>query len=642
MISEKLIRKLLLILGIMFAAFFTKAQILKSIIYDFDGLSIGETDLPEGDYQSNDLSYKVAENPLGNNDMLGDRVLQLNLDYNTGSGTFGRGIFRFIEFDVNKDAFNFYFYNPSSNISDALLDIIITEDDNQNNSYSYADDDAWKKSLSIPAGAGWQLISIPLKDFTDSNPGGNGLFDAAFTDAKGMLLTVEFIFHKNTTGSSVFYLDMICFTDGALPTGTTIFDLPPLSASGKCPLGAFEQKAKDQEYLTPGEIEGLFPAFPQKKLRYVNFFLQFAMDGSTTAKELPGDGIKKLLENGYTPIITWEALYEGYSRLDPVQPRLSNIINGDFNSYIDAFADKIKSYNGNVIIRFLHEFDGDWYPWSTIYNGKDPVNYITAFRKVEDRFKSRGVNNVKWMWCINADYAPYESYNWSVKAYPGDNYIDIVALDIYNNHYPESLPWWMSFRYKTTESYYYLTKYFPQKPLMICEVGCRERESFENQSSQSKKEWIEQMDKELQSNFSKIKGLVFFSANHLGDWRINSSAEALSSVTENIWKDDYYFEDGQISIPENSESEQTWKIFPNPTSGLFIIILNLQTSAEQKIKMKIMNALGQEIYTSESIAKDKHSKITIELDGTIPTGIYSLQMIIGEKEENSKLLLLKK
>ncbi len=331
-----------------------QGQKLKSIIYDFDGLDIGQTDLPEGDYKINDLTYKVAANPLGKSDILGDRVLELDLNWNVGNGngTFGRGISRFIEFDPSTDVFNFYFYNPLSNNGDATLEVSIAEDDDQNNSYSIDSDDVWKKNISISRNPGWQLISIPLDSFTDSNPGGNGIFDAAFTQAKGMLLMVEFRFIKNNPieSSATFFLDMICFTDGVMPIGPSILDIPRPALTTKCPLGAFEEKTPGNQFLIPSDVEGLFPSLP-KKIKYVNWFLQFAMDGSTTPNVFPGNEVKTLLLNGYKPIITWEPLYEGYLRLDSVQPRLKNIINGEFDSYIDAFADTLKLYDDTVITR---------------------------------------------------------------------------------------------------------------------------------------------------------------------------------------------------------------------------------------------------------------------------------------------------
>jgi hypothetical protein len=539
-------------------SFSSYGQILKSIVYDFDGFDIGQTNLPEGDYKINDLTYSIAENPLSANDMLGDRVLQLNLDWKNNYGAFGKSISRYIEFDPATDKFNFYFYNPLSNNQEATFDIVIADDDNNNNTYEYASDDTWKKSLVIPGSSGWQLISVPLSDFNDSNTGGNGIFDIALTENKGMLLTVEFRFTKKNPliSNAIFYLDMINFSEGNLPTGSTIFDLPSKSFTDYCLLGAYQNYPRRSEYLIPSQVERLFPSVPKKKLQYVHFYIDFAIDGTTVAKEFPGDEVQTLLSNGYTPIISWEPMFKNYDPLDYRQPHLSNIINGDYDSYIDQFADKIKTFSDTIIIRFMHEFNGNWYSWSLTENNHDPDLYIAAFRKVVDRFRARGATNVKWMWCINFDYYPYQPYNWIVPAYPGDDYVDIVASDIYNNHYPPALPWWRSFRSQATESYYYLTKYFSKKPLFIGEFGCRERFNSENNSSQSKGQWYEMMDKELQSNFHKVRALIFFNSAPDQNWFINSSPSALQSLTDNVWSDDYYFgiPNPPISIATSSPS----------------------------------------------------------------------------------------
>lgn len=623
-------RGCLLLIALIIFSLPTEGQILKSILYDFDGQDIGQTDLPDGDYKANDLSYHVAANPLGANDMLGDRVLKLDLNWSASNGTFGKGTSRFIEFDATHDVFNFYFYNPPSNGTAASIEIAIGDDDNGDNVYSINNDDLWVKDLTLSTDPGWQLIAIPLQDFTDSNSGGNGIFDIGFGN-KGMMLMVEFRFNQGTSTNATYYLDMICFTDGALPHGPSIFDLPAPIMPGKCPLGAFEQKPRGDEYLIPGEIESFFPPVPVKKIKYVNWFLDFAMDGTTLASAVPGNEVTTLLTNGYRPIITWEPLFNGYSRLDPVQPRLNNIINGDYDTYINSFADQIKSYNDTIIIRFMHEFEGDWYPWSITYNGHNPTDYITAFRKVVDMFRARGASKVKWMWCLNSDYAPYENYNWDVLAYPGDSYVDIVATDIYNNHFPVNSPWWVSFRYRTAESYYYLTKYFPQKPLMICELGCRERVSTEDLSSQTKGEWIAVMDKELQSNFSKVKGVVFFSGLQNNDWRINSSTEALDSIQNNIWDDDYYFDDNTTTTIDKISKEDSLDIFPNPSSGKLKILFG-DVEYTKDCYLEIYNMLGKKISQQQNLNE-------IDLSH-FQNGVYYIKIYYQDKKYTKKIVVL--
>ncbi|MES2284142.1 MAG: Ig-like domain-containing protein [Bacteroidota bacterium] len=513
---------------------------LKSVVYDFEGLDIGEADLPEGDYQGFDMKKNVSINPLGQSQMLGDRVLKLDINWSLGKAQFGKGISKFIELDASADYFNFYFYNPLTNDTTTKLDIVISEDDDRNNVLEDADDDKWKRSIIISRSSSWQLISLPLSSFSDNNTGGNGIFDAAFTNQAGKIFNIDFNFYKTFPGetSSITFMDMICFSEGALPTGNNILDLPSRNPSDHALLGAVYNFPD----ITPSIVEEFFPANPVKKLKYINSFIKFSENETTTANQLPGNEISEFLQRGYTPIITWEAMFSHLSRLDAAQPRLIDFMKGEFDSYIDAFGDKLKSYDDTIIIRFMHEFEGDWYPWSLVENDQDPNLYINVFRKVVDRVRARGASKVKWLWCVNGpSYSPVAAYNWIVGAYPGDAYVDIVACENFNSPVP-GIPNWRSFRAGMAEPYYYLTKYFPQKPMFICESGCRERYSSEDPSSQSKAQWIAEMDKEVQSNFHNVRALIFFGIKKAHDYRLNSTIASLNSIETNIWNDDYYFE----------------------------------------------------------------------------------------------------
>lgn len=565
---------------------------LKSVIYDFDGFSINQTDLPDGDYKNNDLIYHVAANPLTASNVLGDRVLKMDLNWQTGTGEFGKNIARFIELDISKDRLNFYLYNPLSNSGDAVIHLTITEDDNQSNLYEGNLDDRWIHIVTVPRSAGWQLVSVPLSSFTDDSQAGNGIFDAGYTGNGGMLFSVGFIFHKPlpASASDHYFMDMACFTEGILPTGASIFDLPAGSSTERCLLGAYTHRGTADSI--PADIEGLFPSQPQKKLRYINWFLEYS-DTGTTPSNFTGAEVQHLLNAGYRPVITWEMLYSQYPRLDPVQPRLDKLLTGNFDSYIDAFADKIKSYNDTVILRIFHEFEGDWYPWSLTENNQDPAMYIAAFRYVVDRFRARGATKVQWMWCVNAEPKPYRVYNWIVPAYPGDNYVDIVAVDVYN-HPDLNIPFWKSFRYTLAESYYYLTKYFPHKPFYICEVACRERYPSQDLTSQGKAEWLCEMDKELQSYFDKTRALIFFSIIKEHDWRINSSAAAQNAVGTCIWNDAYYFTN---SVHVDEESNPMFNIYPNP----FIKEISVAMEVSEVIsgyEIRIFNVTGQQVLSA--------------------------------------------
>ncbi|MDQ3047270.1 MAG: T9SS type A sorting domain-containing protein [Bacteroidota bacterium] len=600
---------------------------LKSVVYDFDGLDIGSVNLPDGDYRNNDLFYQVSATPFASSEVLGDRTLELNINWSVGNGEFGKGISRFIDLNAGSDYINFYLYNALSNGPDSLLEIVITEDDNSNNIYEIGADDKWSRTISYVRSAGWQLISIPLNSFTDSNPGGNGIFDCGYSGSGSMLFSLSFIFQRTSllTFSEQYYMDMICFSEGVLPSGASILDLPQKDPGDHCLLGALS--SNELPATTPDTINGLFT---EPNLKFVNWFMTYSKT-DTVPNQFPGTEVSALNSAGYIPIITWEMMYDSFARLDPVQPRLSEILNGSFDTYIDAFADQIKTYGDTVILRIFHEFEGNWYSWSLTENGSDPATFVSAWKYVVDRFRNRGTNNVKWMWCVNAEPKPYVDYNWIIDSYPGSAYVDIVATDIYN-HPDLGIPEWRSFRFTIAESYYYLNKYFPDKPLYICEVGCRERYPGEPIISQSKAEWVCQMSRDLKTYFNNTRALVFFSLLKEHDWRVNSSAATLNAFTSCIWEDDHFIDINTGT--ENMEQQHALFAYPNP----FLDELQLDMSTIPKSSggyiLSLYNMRGQKIHSESG----KNLPDQLKCGKQLPPGVYFVELISADQRFQTRIV----
>jgi len=74
-----------------------------------------------------------------------------------------------------------------------------------------------------------------------------------------------------------------------------------------------------------------------------------------------------------------------------------------------------------VIYRPFHEMNGNWFWW-----GRDnicPEQYVELYRLTVDRLRGNGLRNV--IFCWSPDTRLPEEY------YPGDDYVDIVGLDVY-------------------------------------------------------------------------------------------------------------------------------------------------------------------------------------------------------------------
>ena len=232
--------------------------------------------------------------------------------------------------------------------------------------------------------------------------------------------------------------------------------------------------------------------------------------------------------------ITWEP----WKFSDPKAFSLDSIIVGKHDAYIDRFANAARSFGSEIWLRYAHEFNGNWYPWSVSASGKNPAKYIAAFRHVHDRFTRAGAFNVRWVWCLNAESVPDASWNDPLRAYPGDAYVDMISMDGYNFGSTLSNSRWQSFQEIFAAPYSRLTRKFPRKPLMIGEVGCA-TVGGPTGGDADKADWIYAMDDALRKQFPRISGVVWFEAQKEADWRMASSVSSLQA-SRKVWNAPYY------------------------------------------------------------------------------------------------------
>jgi hypothetical protein len=127
-------------------------------------------------------------------------------------GGWGKAIGKNINLDSENDHLNFMIYVPVSNGHPEVLKVIFEEDDNNDGILQQDKDDNWNYIMTIPARNEWQLVSIPLKFFTDGNTGGDGLLNVT---RKGGLHNIIFAFEQTGKYDSnhCWYFDFICFTN---------------------------------------------------------------------------------------------------------------------------------------------------------------------------------------------------------------------------------------------------------------------------------------------------------------------------------------------------------------------------------------------------------------------------------------------
>lgn len=229
---------------------------------------------------------------------------------------------------------------------------------------------------------------------------------------------------------------------------------------------------------------------------------------------------------GVTPIITWEPWIAANGVNQPAY-RLSALAAGDHDAYLNSVADQLNAAgNPAIYIRFAHEMNGNWYPWSESANGNSPGQYVTAWRHVVDLFNAKGVTNVDWVW------APNISYNGSTPMsglYPGSAYVTRTGLDGFNFGSKGAPYTWVRPWDVLGSSLGALAYVAPDKNILVTETA-----STETEGANTKATWISDLVYYLNhwgdGKPQRVEGFIWFDINKETNWRIDSSAASYTAM----------------------------------------------------------------------------------------------------------------
>jgi hypothetical protein len=238
----------------------------------------------------------------------------------------------------------------------------------------------------------------------------------------------------------------------------------------------------------------------------------------------PWDPFNAVRAYGAIPFFSWGSqMIPG----TPDQPefQLADIIAGNHDNYIRAWATAAAEWGHPFFLRFDWEMNGNWFPWGEEVNENQPGEFVAAWRHVHDIFTSVGATNATWVWC------PYVNHlNLYASLYPGDAYVDWTCLDGYNWGTNPAAPYgWRTFDSLYANAYTKVTeKIAASKPMVIGEIAASEYGG-------SKAGWIEEMFETLAKRYAKIRALVWFETLSNGeDWPLESSESAEAAFATGI------------------------------------------------------------------------------------------------------------
>jgi hypothetical protein len=154
---------------------------------------------------------------------------------------------------------------------------------------------------------------------------------------------------------------------------------------------------------------------------------------------------------------------------------LEKIIAGEFDADLSAWAQAARNFASPILIEWGTEPNGDWFAWNGKWNGgaeHGPSRFVQAYRHIVDIMRGAGADNLQWVWHVNWDDQPDTKWNRFENYFPGEKYVDWMALSAYGPTTPTTRNESESFAYKINEAYPRLVKLAPGKPIIVAEFGC--------------------------------------------------------------------------------------------------------------------------------------------------------------------------
>lgn len=270
---------------------------------------------------------------------------------------------------------------------------------------------------------------------------------------------------------------------------------------------------------------------------------------------------------------------------------------------IDAIAEQLKrlqAMNIPVLWRPLHEAEGAWFWWGA--KGSDAC--VALWRLLYERLTNyHQINNLLWVWTT---YDSDESLRW----YPGDDFVDILGVDVYLNpgDYGTSSTLFDKLR----------TMFNGKKMLTMSENG-----SIPNPDKMYEYgaywlyfcTWTGNYILNNQNNSTEHLNTIF---KHE---KITTLDELPKNWLNTTWN---------AQTPTSNERSLV-EIYPNP----FYNEINLSFPSVLFLHISIFDCAGNNILTYSSVRNS--NKITISLQH-LPPGIYYLQCINNETMETHKII----
>lgn len=352
--------------------------------------------------------------------------------------------------------------------------------------------------------------------------------------------------------------------------------------------------------------------------------------------------------SGYSPNVTTGDVV---SRIMP-----GGDLNDAFKGYLDIIANygkQLEAKNVPVLFRPFHENNGSWFWWGKAFC--DENAYKNLYRYTVEYLRDvKGVHNFLYIYSPNGPFADEADY---LSRYPGDNYVDVVAFDMYHDNPTTNDNWINSF--KETISLVDGIAKKHNKLSTISETGMRVMQSLNDGLNHSglatkgnvRKDWFEEIVNAVtDSNMAYFMTWANFDSypNFFAPFMVsNSRGHEMINNFINFYNDDKaVFANGvgdYSKINVTNVQQGAYGYITSPTSGSRVLSstkitasVKNATSAD-KVNFVLKNNKGEKVMTLPAILVNGQytADITKAALDKIGATMGSIDLYIGSNFQNS-------
>jgi hypothetical protein len=243
--------------------------------------------------------------------------------------------------------------------------------------------------------------------------------------------------------------------------------------------------------------------------------------GSDSGRDFPNARAEGLAKRGVVPFVWWTPTDP--ETQDDAAFSYKRIVAGDHDTYIRRFARDAKAYGRLVLLRFAHEFNGQFFRWAVEGPiGHEVEDFKEAWRHIWRVFDQEGASNVRFVWSVvkrrcPGGCNPYREY------YPGDRFVDYLGFSSYNWGLQQGRWTGMAQTYRRVVQH---LSAISDKPMIAAETGS-------GPDGGDKAAWIAEGYREVIRDFPRIVAIVYTNVDlrNIGhpDWSLTSPNGALDA-----------------------------------------------------------------------------------------------------------------